>query len=225
MASRGRHRHEPRPRDDRRWLQRDAIVDAALVIADREGFEAVSMRRVAAELGVGTMSLYHHVADKDELVYEMADAIGAEMLIPGEVPKDWREALRQIALHTRDTFLRHPWLLETVERPVPTPNTLRHIEQSAAAVAGLHVDQAVAQAMVLAVDDYTLGYVLRERHAGRRRQNVVLPERARALIEGGELPLLSRWLQEGRPMRPPPAGRFDEGLEWLLDGMAAALER
>ena len=76
--------------------------------------------------------------------------------------------------------------------------------------------------MVLAVDDYTLGYVLRERHAGRwREENVVLPERARALIAGGELPLLSRWLHEGRPMRPPPPGRFDDGLEWLLDGMAA----
>jgi AcrR family transcriptional regulator len=217
-------RHHP-PRDHRRWLQRDAIVEAALVIADREGFEAVSMRRVAAELGVGTMSLYHHVADKDELVYEMADAIGAEMLIPGEVPKDWREALREIAHRTRDTFERHPWLLEANDRPTATPNTLRHIEQSAAAVAHLDVEPEVAMGMVLAVDDYTLGYVLRERHAGRWRENVVLPERARALIAGGELPLLSQWLQEGRPMRPPPAGRFDDGLDWLLDGMAAALER
>jgi AcrR family transcriptional regulator len=209
----------------RRWLRRDAIVDAALLIADREGFEAVSMRRVAAELGVGTMSLYHHVADKDELVYEMADAIGAEMLIPGAVPSDWREALRQIAVRTRDTFLRHPWLLETVERPVPTPNTLRHIEQSAAAVAGLHVDQAVAQAMVLAVDDYTLGYTLREQHARTWRRDVELPEPLRRLLASGEFPLLSRWFGSGRRLMPPPATRFEEGLEWLLDGMAAMLER
>jgi AcrR family transcriptional regulator len=116
--------------EDRSWLRRDAIVDAALVIADREGLESVSMRRVAAELGVGTMSLYHHVADKEELLHAMADAIGEEMLIPGEVPADWREALRQIALRTRDTFLRHPWLLDVgTERPIPTRNTLRHIEQ------------------------------------------------------------------------------------------------
>jgi AcrR family transcriptional regulator len=216
-------RHHP-PRDHRRWLQRDAIVDAALVIADREGFESVSMRRVAAELGVGTMSLYHHIADKDELVYEMADAIGAEMLIPGEVPQDWREALRQIALHTRDTFLRHPWLLEiTAERPVATPNTLRHIEQTAAAVAGLDVDQRVAMAMVMAVDDYTLGFVLREQHARRWRRGG-FPARLQALLSAGEFPLIARWLAEGRSLEPPPA-RFEDGLDWLLDGIAAALEQ
>jgi AcrR family transcriptional regulator len=211
---------------ERRWLRRDAIVDAALVIADREGYEAVSMRRVAAELGVGTMSLYHHIADKDELVYEMADAIGAEMLIPGDVPSDWREALREIATRTRDTFLRHPWLLEAgAERPVPTPNTLRHIEQSAAAVAGLDVDERVAQAMVLAVDDYTLGYTLREQHARKWRRDVELPKPLRELLTSGEFPLLSRWFGSGRRLMPPPATRFEEGLEWLLDGMAARLER
>lgn len=210
----------------RRWLRRDAIVDAALVIADREGFEAVSMRRVAAELGVGTMSLYHHIADKDELVYEMADAIGAEMLLPGEVPADWREALREIAVRTRDTFMRHPWLLEAgAERPVPTPNTLRHIEQSAAAVAGLDVEDEVARAIVLAVDDYTLGYTLREQHARRWRRDLELPEPLRELLGSGEFPLLSRWFGKGRPLVPPPSTRFEAGLEWLLDGMAAMLER
>lgn len=220
MASRP-HRHV----DERRWLRREAIVDAALLLADREGFEAVSMRRVAAELGVGTMSLYHHVTDKDELVYEMADAIGAEMVIPGEVPADWREALRQIAVRTRDTFTRHPWLLDAgAERPAPTRNTMRHIEQSAAAVARLDVEERVAMTMVLAVDDYTLGFVLREQHARNWREGVP-PERVRALIAEGEFPLLSRWLAEGRNLDPPPAGRFEEGLEWLLDGMAAMLAR
>jgi AcrR family transcriptional regulator len=217
-------RHVHRPVDERRWLRRDAIVDAALLIADREGFDAVSMRRVAAELGVGTMSLYHHVRDKDELVYEMADAIGAEMLIPGDVPADWREALRQIALHTRDTFTRHPWLLDAAgDRPVPTPNTMRHIEQSAQAVAGLEVDERVAMTMVLAVDDYTLGFVLREKRA--RDWQGVAPERMQALMTEGEFPLLSRWLAEGRAVGPPPASRFEDGLEWLLDGMAATLAR
>jgi AcrR family transcriptional regulator len=222
-------RHVERVRERERlarpWLRRDAIVDAALVIADREGFDAVSMRRVAAELGVGTMSLYHHVADKDELLYEMADAVGAEMVIPGEVPRHWREALRQIALRTRDTFTRHPWLLEAgTERPVVTPSTLRHIEQSAAAVAGLDVDGEVAMAMVLAVDDYTLGFVLRERHARDWRAGPV-PERLRELVAGGDFPLLSRWLAEGRAPGPPTPNRFEDGLEWLLDGMAAMLER
>jgi AcrR family transcriptional regulator len=225
----GVRRHTERGRERERlarpWLRRDAIVDAALLIADREGFEAVSMRRVAAELGVGTMSLYHHVADKDELVYEMAEAVGAEMLIPGDVPADWREALRQIAVRTRDTFTRHPWLLDAGgDRPVLTRNTMRHIEQSAAAVANLDVEERVAMAMVLAVDDYTLGFVLRERHA-RHWRAAIPAERLRELMAGEEFPRLSRMLAEGRPFGPPSASRFEDGLEWLLDGMAVMLDR
>jgi AcrR family transcriptional regulator len=214
-------RHAARPR----WLTRDAIVEAALLLADREGFEAVSMRSVARALGVGTMSLYHHVADKDELIYLMADAIAAEMVIPGEVPSDWREALRQIAHRTRDTFMRHPWLLEPgTRRPIGTPNMLRHIEQSAQAVAGLDIEEHVAMTMVLAVDDYTIGCTARTINA-RRWTAPPLPERTRELLDSGAFPHVSRFFGEGRGFPPPPPDRFEDGLEWLLDGMAAALAR
>src|SRR3954447_7204088 len=132
-AERSRGRGRTRAR---RALSTDAIVETGLRIADEDGIEAVSMRRIALALGVGTMSLYHHVADKEELLELMADAISGELLVPGGVLGDWREALRAIAHRTRDAFLRHPWLIDTAgRRPLVTPNQLRHIEQSVAVVA------------------------------------------------------------------------------------------
>ena len=86
------------PAADRgRGLKREAIVSAAVAIADREGLAAVSIRRVAAELGIRPMSIYTHVASKDDLVDLMLDQVIAEALVPEPLPEDWREALRQLA--------------------------------------------------------------------------------------------------------------------------------
>jgi len=88
-------------------LSRETIAAAALAIADREGFDAVSMRRVAQELTVGTMSLYYYVKTKDELVAAMDDALMAEALLP-TLPKDWRRAITEIAKRTHAALSRHP---------------------------------------------------------------------------------------------------------------------
>jgi AcrR family transcriptional regulator len=212
-------------RERREPLSADAIVRVALAIADADGAEAVSMRRVATELGVGTMSLYHHVADKEALLDLMSDAVAGELVVPGELPRHWREALRALAHRAYDAFMRHPWLVETAGmRPVATPNQLRHIEQSIAAIHDLDVDERTAAAMVMATDDYTFGYVRRrltfgdaQPWAGERER-----ERVEALLATGEFPILAALLAE-RPDLRPPEDTFDLGLEWLLDGMAATL--
>jgi AcrR family transcriptional regulator len=212
-------------RERREPLSADAIVRVALAIADADGAEAVSMRRVATVLGVGTMSLYHHVADKEALLDLMSDAVAGELVVPGELPRQWREALRALAHRAYDAFTRHPWLVETAGmRPVATPNQLRHIEQSIAAIHDLDVDERTAAAMVMATDDYTFGYVRRrltfgdaQPWAGERER-----ERVEALLATGEFPILAALLAE-RPDLRPPEDTFDLGLEWLLDGMAATL--
>jgi AcrR family transcriptional regulator len=209
-------------------LTQEEIVEAALKIADADGIEAVSMRRVANDLGVGAMTLYHHVADKRELTLLMADKIGEEMIVPGEFPTHWRDALRAIAYRTRDTFVRHPWLLESIgTRPGPTPNTLRHIEQSMTAVENLDIDPDSASTMVLAVDDYTVGFVQRQSVIEEQRARGAFPpegESFRELVASGEFPRLAAFLEDGGEMRLPP-NRFEEGLEWLFDGMEAMIER
>ena len=201
-------------------------METALRIADEDGVEAVSMRRIASELRVGTMSLYHHVGDKDELIELMADAISGELLIPGEVLGDWRAALRAIAHRTRATFVRHPWLIETAgQRPLVTPNQLRHVEQSIAAVSGLDVDRETAVAMVMAVDDYTIGHVFRRFRLGEGERPTTTPEdreRIRELLATGEFPLLAAAYAPDSDLAPPD-DTFDRGLEWLFDGMEAIL--
>src|SRR3954452_23694585 len=98
-----------RPEPRSRGLSRAQIVRTALKIADEEGLAEVSIRRIARELRSGAMSLYHYFDSRDELLDLMGDTIAGEMLVP-ELPTDWREALRAIAVHSRATFLRHPWL-------------------------------------------------------------------------------------------------------------------
>jgi len=219
---RGRARSRARHR-----LDTEVIVETALRIADEDGLDAVSMRRIAADLRVGTMSLYHHVRDKEELVELMADAISAELLVPGEILGDWRAALRALAQRTRDTFVRHPWLIDTAgRRPLVTPNQLRHIEQSIAIVADLDVDRDTAIAMVMAVDDYTIGYVFRRsRFGGGDRPAATDADRARVreLLDTGEFPRLAEVYRNQEDLEPP-GDTFDLGLEWMFAGMQAMLD-
>jgi AcrR family transcriptional regulator len=224
-----RERLERHPARRRRTLEQSEIVTVAIAIADRDGFEAVSMRRVARELGVGAMTLYHHVADKDELVLLMADAISAEMLVPDPMPEGWRAALRAIEHRTRDTFIRHPWLIHTVDQvSKPTLNSLRHVEQSARAVAELEAEGDLGVRLLFAADDYTFGYVLRETtmaglgpHAD---EPFAVPAWLQEAIASGEFPTVSQWMAAGGTVELP-ADRFEVGLEALFDGFEALRAR
>src|SRR4051794_35051184 len=106
----------PEPGTRRPRFTRAQIAATALAIADADGFEAVSMRRVAAELGAGTMTLYHYVTTKDDLLALMDDAIMAEVLVPDdELPlDDWRTAVSMISRNSRDAFVRHPWAIDAL---------------------------------------------------------------------------------------------------------------
>lgn len=144
-------------------LTREAIVATAMELADVEGIEAVSIRRVAGVLGARPMSLYSHIGRKQDLIDLMVnEAVGA-CLVPGDLPSDWREALRLIAYHLRDGSRRHPWMLAVAAtRATLGPNALRNIEQSLAALSGLDIDRDRKISIMFAVDTYTLGQVARE---------------------------------------------------------------
>src|ERR1700676_3036192 len=107
-------------------LSRETIAAAALVIADAEGFHAVSMRRVGQELNVGTMSLYYYVKTKDDLIAVMDDALMSEALLPA-MPKNWKRAITEIATRTHSIFLRHPWALVSMQSAPPGLNAMRHM--------------------------------------------------------------------------------------------------
>lgn len=226
----------PEPGSRRPRFTREQIAAAALRIADEEGFEAVSMRRIASDLGAGTMTLYHYVRTKDDLIALMDDAIMAEMLVPDEdLPEDWRGALARIAHATRATLGRHPWVLHSLQEASPGPNAMRHFEQSLAAVAGTPLGMDGKFALLGIVDDYVFGHALRSREVRARADTAEADvEAARAFarsqLETGQFPhtaaLAARWEDAGSTPLTTEEGYetlFDRGLEMLLDGAAARL--
>lgn len=229
--------HVERP-SQAKATSRQEIVEAAVRLADEEGIEAVSMRRLAERLGVGTMTPYTYVESKEELLGLMRDEVMRAMLVPEPLPSDWREALRQIALRTRDALEAHPWAASARPHGLQVRiNLARHIEQSASVVEKLGVDPKVGAAAVTAVDDYVIGHCVRL----RMRQRVIRARRAavaagaepgpaldpavEAAIEAGELPRAGRIFAEraksGR-VAIAPSPDFELGLEWLLDGIERA---
>ncbi|MDX6740858.1 GntR family transcriptional regulator [Actinocorallia sp. A-T 12471] len=134
VAERGRSR---RPVADRE-LTRDHVVAAAMEIADAEGLAALSMRGVAARLGVSTMSPYRHVGSKDEMVLLMADVAYGEAVWPEEWPEGWRERCAVVARLLWLAHRRHPWLAHIT--PLGLPNLLTYGERLLSALDGLGLD-------------------------------------------------------------------------------------
>ncbi len=147
---------------DRPGLSRRRVVEAAVAVADRVGLAAVSMRKVGAELGVEAMSLYHHVAGKDDLLDALADWIftGIESPVPGQ---PWRRSMQRRAHSAREVLSRHPWALGLIEsRRTPGPALLQHHDAVLGCLrrGGFSVPLAAHAFSVL--DAYVYGFVLTE---------------------------------------------------------------
>lgn len=234
-------REEPGAR--RTSLSRDKIAEAALKVADEEGFDAVSMRRVAKELGAGTMTLYHYVVTKEELVTLMADRMMGELLVPDdELSTDWREAITQVANRTRDIFRNHPWTLENMQGSRGGPNGMRHFEQSLKAVEGTGASALERLDIVSMVDDFVFGFVMRESAvkawSADPNQETDSDEWSDDMVEffedqlsTGEFPHIASLQGDGdreesmKRIAEMGAGRasFERRLSRLLDGIEVAL--
>ncbi len=193
-------------------LTRAAIVRAAIAIADEEGLDAVSIRRVAARLEARPMSLYTYIASKEDLLELMANEIVAEVVVAGELPGDWRDALRLIARRSHAAFVAHPWVLELSGRRRHLGHSaVRHAEQLLTAIEPLGLAVEDAWTVVYIVGDYTLGHALRVAHA-TREPNVQYPK-----FEPSAFPRLAQALEAGGQQRGEAT--FDAGLEAVLDGI------
>jgi AcrR family transcriptional regulator len=214
-------------------------VTAALAIADAEGLEAVSMRRIAGELGAGTMTLYHYVRTKDELLALMDNAIMGEVVIPDDqMPAGWREALSEIARRSHAAFERHPWALDALGGAQIGPNGIRHMEQSIRAVAGIDADFATKMEIIHLIDEYVFGHALHKRAPGPADPAGQEEWRARAFayideqIATGNFPYLTELVAPGGMAElwaqiedaASDEQRFERGLRRLLDGIALEVE-
>jgi len=225
----------PAPGDRKPRFTREAIAGAALAIADSDGFEAVSMRRIADKLGAGTMTLYHYVRTKSDLVALMDDALMGEILVPEDaLRKDWRSALTAIARRTRDVFRRHPWALLSMQGAVPGPNGARHFEQCLAALSRTSLDRRTKLELLALVDDFVFGHALRTAEARSTFQKepeaevlAAIRSWASAQYESGAFPHTLAFFGGAPPEKvvaqvaglDDEEGRFERGLATLLDGV------
>ncbi|GGP04664.1 TetR/AcrR family transcriptional regulator [Nonomuraea glycinis] len=139
-------------------LNVDRIVRAAIEVADAEGLQALSMRRVAERLGVGTMSLYTYVPGKPELLDVMLDTVYGETARPEEVPGGWRGRLEVIARENWQLYLRHPWLLQVAaSRPVLGPNVTAKYDYELRAVDGIGLTDVEMDSVITLVAGFVHG--------------------------------------------------------------------
>jgi AcrR family transcriptional regulator len=235
-------RRERGTRGPKPGLSIDGIVAKAIEIADAEGLAAVSMARVAKELGFTTMSLYRYVAGKDELLQLMwnASAQGAEeYVVEGD---GWRERLRGWALVQREMIDRHAWITEMpMATPPLAPNSLTFVERGLEALDGTGLADADQLRVIGLISSYTLSES-RMAHEAARAAAAAPADAPRWTFESllGELvdaesyPRLSRIASGGgdAPAEGPPAAgasseadEFRLGLETILDGVESLVER
>lgn len=225
-------RPEPATRNPR--FSREQIAAAALAIGDADGFEAVSMRRIAAALGAGTMSLYRYIETKDELLALIDDAILGEALVPDDLPANWREAVALVARQGRRAFLNHPWAAQALAGQVVPgasagPNGLRHFEQSLAAMDGAPMSMHAKLSLLGIVDDYVYGHVVRAAEVidarARSREGTESGATLKFIqqqIESGQLPHLAALAADPAAAQVGDIAeldaRFELGLRMLIEG-------
>jgi AcrR family transcriptional regulator len=212
-------------------LTHERIARAAVAIADEEGIESVSMRKVAARLGAGTMSLYRYVDGKDDLMDLMVDEIHREVACEPRTG-DWRADVTTFAREIRRLSLRHPWMAGvqySTARPSFGPHLLRLLEHYLAALDGIGLDIDAMFDTWMTVSAFVNGYVsaeLAEREASRRSSLTLEQWRARiapyvrGVMESGRYPMFTRLIMDAEDF-PDPDVVFERRLGYVLDGLPA----
>ncbi|MFJ3171951.1 TetR/AcrR family transcriptional regulator C-terminal domain-containing protein [Streptomyces roseus] len=217
---------EPR-RGRRPSFTREAIVVAAVAVADAEGLEAVTMRRVAAEVGAGVMSLYSYAPDKETLLELMVDHVVGELTVTAPPTGDWRADLKALARLQRAHMLRHPWLPAALStRRSPGPNTLAVLEHALAALRPTGLDGGAKLEVFAQLTAFVAGHVGYEiAQAGAARSPGRAEAEARylaAVAAEGRHPELAEALASAGHHAPSPDDTFARFLNRLVDGLDSA---
>jgi DNA-binding transcriptional regulator YhcF (GntR family) len=211
-------------------LGRAPIVRAAMRIADAEGLDAVSMRRVASELGSGAMSLYRHVPGKEDLLLQMRETAFGEFPLPAVPPPGWRTQLETAARRLWAMYRRHPWLARTASltRPYAGPNQMPYSEWNLRALTGLGLDDPTIFRLHLSLFGYVHGAAASLEAEAREEAETgvtlwewmtVREEETRAVMESGAFPHSVRiFLQADIGFDLDTI--FETGLASMLDGIA-----
>lgn len=225
------NRRGPKP-----GLDVERVVRAAVGLADAEGLGALSMRRVAEQLGVGTMSLYTYVPAKAELIDLMLDRVIAEVVGGDDHAGDWRERLGRTARDSWALYRRHPWMLQVATaRPPLGPNVMAKYEQELLAVEGIGLTDLEMDSVVTLVNGYVQGAARGAVEAAQVSQRTGMSDAQwwaasapvlEQVIDGSRYPLAGRVgtaAGEAYGAASDPERAFAFGLERILDGIAAHL--
>jgi AcrR family transcriptional regulator len=234
---------EPRPvvwarlsgqgRGPARTLDHSTITDAAIAIADADGLDAVSIRRIAARMDRSAMSLYRHIDSKDDVYELMFDAVLGELESPSASRTEWRADLAELVRDLRRLYHRHPWASRLGRRPTLGPNNVALLEHSLACVDGLGLDVDGMLDVISTVLQFTQGFVQAEiGRSDAQRQSGMDDEAYRRhtgsyvgeLLDSGRHPYLRRVVEDAEH-DPDQDAVFERRLAMVLDGIEATIDR
>ena len=206
----------------RAHLSRERVLRVALALADTGGIESLTMRKIGQELNVEAMSLYNHVANKDDILDGIVDLVFSEIALPSE-RADWKTAMRERAISARNVLLRHPWATSLMQsRTKPGPATLRHHNAVIGSLrrAGFTVDMAAHAFSVL--DSYIYGFALQQTNLPYHtsEENAEFAQDILRQLRASEYPHFAEMIIE-HAMKPgyDYAEEFEFGIDLILNGL------
>jgi AcrR family transcriptional regulator len=201
-------------------MSRERVLRAAVEFADREGIEALSMRKLARELGVEAMTLYYYVANKNDLLEGMADLVAGEIELPPD-DLDWKDATRRRAISAHEVLARHHWASPVWMRVMIGPARMRYMNAALGAYRRGGLSPASTELALHAVENHIVGYTLQESNFPLEADDLAAVAREfLAKLSRDEFPHLAEHIEQH--LTHPAvieSGDFEFGLELLLDGI------
>jgi AcrR family transcriptional regulator len=211
-------------------LSRERVLNGALAVADAGGIGSLTIRSLAHELDVKPMSVYHHVANKDEIIDGIVDLVFGEIELPAK-GRDWRAEMQRRAVSAREVLRRHSWAIPLMQsRTAPGAATLRHLDAVIGTLREAGFPVAMTAHAYAAIDSYVYGFALSEaalpingpETVSEVAESMMMTE----LFSSGEYPHLVEFstehiLQPGYDF----GAEFGFGLDLVLDGLSRSLSR
>jgi len=199
-------------------LSADRVLRAAIGLADEGGIESLTMRKLAQELGVEAMSLYHHVANKDDLLDGMFDIVVSEIGLPS-AGTEWNVALRSSAISAHDVLLRHPWASRLWSGTTVRPARLRYMDSVLGRLREAGFSAAMTHHAYHALDSHIVGFTLWETGYPPDPELVELASTFLQELSVEDYPFLAEHVEYHLNVPNHDESEFEFGLGLILDGL------
>ena len=209
-------------------LNRERVLSVSIALADRTGIESLTMRKLGEELGVEAMSLYNHVANKEDLLNGMVDSVFNEIELPSH-NDDWKTAMRKRSVSFRAALARHPWATGLKDSGTnPGPATLRHHDRVIGTLRSAGFSIAMTAHAFSALDSYIYGFAMQEKNLPitTEEETAAMAHILLAQLPANEYPYLAE-LTADYVLKPGYnySDEFPLGLDLILDGLERWLEQ